>query len=160
MSILSRIFPNKKVITIITNIVSMREYALTYSDRSDSIYSPELELLPNPFHECGNSQTDLSGKNVLLSSNFIYFGHKHIAVPDNLKNIIPGRGHQYNPNEPYKTTVVELFNKQKRKKGTGKIGKHNNKKKKRVQIKKTKPCEKIHSRKKTFFCPIPYKIEN
>ena len=116
-------------ITIITNIVSMREYALTYSDRSDSIYSPELELLPNPFHECGNSQTDLSGKNVLLSSNFIYFGHKHIAVPDNLKNIIPGRGHQYNPNEPYKTTVVELFNKQKGKKGTGKIGKHNNKKK-------------------------------
>ena len=116
-------------IAVVTTIISMRDFAIKYSHRTDSIYSPELELLPNPFHECGHIKTDLSGKNVLLSTNFIYFGKKHIAVPNNLKEIIPGRGHQYKPNEQYKATFDQLFTKQKVKNGTGKIGEYNNKKK-------------------------------
>jgi hypothetical protein len=116
-------------IAVVTDIVSMREYAINYSLRMDSIYSPELDLLPNPFHNCGHRETDLSGKNVLLSDDFVYFGKKHIAVPDNLNSIIPGRGHQYKPNEPHKETLNDLFNKAKIKNGCGKIGEYNNKKK-------------------------------
>ena len=107
----------------------MKEYADKHSKRPDSIYSSDMKLLPNLFHECGSQEIkDLGGVNVLLSNNFIYFGNKHIAVPDNLRNIIPTtQGHKYKPNAPYKNILLELFETHKKKSGKGKIGNYNNK---------------------------------
>jgi len=116
-------------ISIITNIITMKEYADKHSKRPDSIYSSDMKLLPNLFHECGSQEIkDLGGVNVLLSNNFIYFGNKHIAVPDNLRNIIPTtQGHKYKPNAPYKNILLKLFETHKKKSGKGKIGNYNNK---------------------------------
>jgi len=104
----------------------MKNYPIDYSYRSDCIYSSDLQLLPNPYHNYNNIKTDLGGLNVILSTNFIYFGDKHIDVPNNLKNIIPHRHEHYKPNEPYKSLIIDLFNDQKMIYGIGKIGKHNN----------------------------------
>jgi hypothetical protein len=117
----------KKIIFIatITKMVTMEEYG--DSHRSDSIYTSDLKLKPNPFHDCTNYKRDISGKNVLISTDFIYFGKKHIDVPRNLQDIIPGHGHQSTKNEPFKQTLMELFATEK-KNGTGKRGDYTGKK--------------------------------
>lgn len=128
---------NNRIIFIafVTNILSIKNYAIKYPDRSDSIYSQDLKLRPNPFHTKDNVNTDLNGKNVILSNNFIYFGDKHIAIPDNLYNIIPYRSEQYKPNEKYKISFIDFFEQQIKQYGIGKIGQHNNK--------RYKKCKKI-----------------
>lgn len=53
-------------------------------------------------HGPGNVDTDLSGKNVLLSSDFYYFGRCAQALPDHLLPILhQGRGHRSTSNAPY-----------------------------------------------------------
>ena len=45
---------------------------------------------------------DLSGKNVLVSNHFYYFGDKAIQMPDGLKGIIrQGQGHRSYSNQPF-----------------------------------------------------------
>ncbi len=39
-------------------------------------------------------KSDLSGENVLISTNFFYFGSKAKEMPNNLKSLIVGRGHR------------------------------------------------------------------
>ena len=114
--------------SIVTKAITMKEYAIAYANRPDSIYTPDLKLKPNQFHDCGNVETDLKGKNVLISNNFIYFGNKHISVPDNLQEIIPGRAYKYNSNAIFKPNMTDLFNKCKKTIGSGKIGQYNNNK--------------------------------
>tara|TARA_B110000008_G_scaffold261317_1_gene282609 strand:- start:47 stop:637 length:591 start_codon:yes stop_codon:yes gene_type:complete len=117
----------KKIIFIatITKMVTMEEYG--DSPRTDSIYTSDLKLKPNPFHDCTNYKRDISGKNVIISTDFIYFGKKHIDVPVNLHDIIPGHGHQSIKNEPFKQTLLELFATEK-KNGVGKRGDYTGKK--------------------------------
>jgi len=115
----------KQIIFIakITEIMLMKDYAIQYPKRQDSIYSEELELLPNKFHNCCNVESDLKGINVLLSDDFIYFGTKHIDVPTELTGIIPGR--QYKKNASYMDIFLTKFREYKNNHGIGKIGKYN-----------------------------------
>tara|TARA_R110002074_G_scaffold6198_1_gene28919 strand:+ start:242 stop:673 length:432 start_codon:yes stop_codon:yes gene_type:complete len=117
----------KRIIFIatITKIVTMKEYG--DSPRSDSIYTSEFEMKPNPFHGCANYERDMSGKNVIISTDFIYFGKRNIVVPDNLQGVIPGRGHQSDRNDPFKQTLMNLFVAEK-KNGIGKRGDYTDKK--------------------------------
>lgn len=49
-----------------------------------------------------NRTRDLSGKYVLLSDHFFYFGNKPESLPEELLPIVPkGRGHQSHVNDPY-----------------------------------------------------------
>ena len=117
----------------ITNVLTIRNYAINHSERSDCIYTENLQLIPNKFHNCGSVKTDLGGKNVLLSTNFIYYGNKYISVPEDLSEIIPGRGHQSDKNKPYIENIVNFFIKEKSRIGIGKIGEYNS---------KVSPCER------------------
>ena len=117
----------KKIIFIAktTKMVTMEEYGdIT---RSDSIYTSKLKMKPNPFHNCSDYKRDMSGENVIMSTDFIYFGKNHIDVPENLLEIIPGRGHQSTKNEPFKKILKELFSTEK-KNGVGKRGDYTGKK--------------------------------
>ena len=71
---------------------------------------------------------------------FVNFGKKHISIPKNLQEIIPGRGHQSTKNKPFRKTLLKLFASQK-KKGVGKRGDYTEK--------KTSKCSK---QKKTSRC--------
>jgi len=53
-------------------------------------------------HNQYNIDTDLGGKNVLLSDHFYYFGEKAIPLDDSLRAIIhQGQGHKSNANQNY-----------------------------------------------------------
>ena len=132
----------KKIIfmAVITKLVTMKQYG-NYR-RSDSIYTSKLKMRPNSFHNCTNREKDISGKNVIISKNFIYFGKKHISIPKNLQEIIPGRGHQSTKNKPFRKTLLKLFASQK-KKGVGKRGDYTEKKTSKCsKQKKTSSCSK------------------
>ena len=111
----------KKIIfiAVITKMIPMQEYASFR--RPDSIYTSDLKMRPNAFHTNCHSNTDLKGKNVIMSTDFIYFGKNNIDVQSHLSGIIPGRGHQSNKNRPFKQKLLNLFTKEKRN-GVGKIG--------------------------------------
>ncbi len=67
-------------------------------DYSDSLKAPSQR--PEGVHNKGNTDTDLSGINSLISTHFYYFGDKMVEVPDNLKCIIKkGPGHKKIINE-------------------------------------------------------------
>ena len=105
----------------ITKVVTMKEYAVVYPKRKDSIYTSSLELRENPYHTEGNRKTDISGENVLLSTDFIYYGTNHISVPS-WYTVDNGRGHRTTKNKPFQTRLIDLFDREKRERGTGKIG--------------------------------------
>jgi hypothetical protein len=130
----------KKIIFIAktTKMVTMEEYGDNL--RSDSIYTSKLKMKPNPFHNCSDYKRDMRGENVIMSTDFIYFGKKHIPLPENLHEIIPGRAYQSTKNEPFKQTLINLFASQK-KKGIGKRGDYTEK--------RTSKCSK---QKKTIRC--------
>tara|TARA_B100000795_G_C22660896_1_gene384041 strand:- start:113 stop:661 length:549 start_codon:yes stop_codon:yes gene_type:complete len=119
----------KKILFIatITKMVTMEEYGK--STRSDSIYTSDLKLKPNPFHDCSNYERDLKGKNVILSKDFIYFGKNNIPVPNNLQGIVPGRETRSTLNIPFKKKLMALFAAEKIN-GTGKRGDYTGKKSK------------------------------
>jgi hypothetical protein len=71
----------------------------------DCIYdfSNGKPLQPRPsVHGSQNVETDLSGKNVLISHHFYYWGAKAIDLPSYLQEICPQtRGHRSDSNAPY-----------------------------------------------------------
>ena len=75
--------------------------------------------------------TDLSGKNVLLSTNFIFFGKidnnttTGIEIDKNFKDMIPyGPGHKKQVNDKFREEIPKYFENLSKKYGKGKIGKH------------------------------------
>lgn len=59
-------------------------------------------------HTLKNRRKDLSGKNVLLSDHFFYFGSKAVKVPKHLEPlIIQQQGHRSTMNDPWKHEFVE-----------------------------------------------------
>ncbi len=70
----------------------------------DNIYEPlangkYLQKPSGHSHKDGsenlaNKEHDLSGKNVLISEQYCYYGAKAIELPNKFKAIIPGRGHK------------------------------------------------------------------
>jgi hypothetical protein len=76
----------------------------------DSIY--DFSVTPpkqrSGVHDTGNISTDLGGENVLLSTNFYYFGKKAIDLPHYLKSIIhQTQGHKVNINAPYVEPFID-----------------------------------------------------
>lgn len=82
----------------------------------DSIYSFSSET-PNQIygvHDKGNQETDLAGKNVLLSTNFYYFGNQPVALPPHLLPIVHQRpGHKVNANDAYVAPFLQWLDDQK-----------------------------------------------
>ena len=73
--------------------------AQTIYRRGDNIYKPlgnddykQLESQHTIKNALKNRDKDLSGKFVLISDEFYYFGSKPIKIPENLKSLICGRG--------------------------------------------------------------------
>lgn len=94
----------------VTQVVTMKEYYNLYSERKDCIYDDNLNLLDNPFHCCSNIETDLSGENVLLSDDFVYFGSNHIDVDENFLEIVPKvQGHLSKKNLKYEESFKKYF---------------------------------------------------
>ncbi len=73
----------------------------------DFDYRSDEPTLRRSIHSEENRETDLSGRNVLLSENFYYFGDKPVALPDQLLALVhPTQGHKSCANDPY---VGEFF---------------------------------------------------
>jgi hypothetical protein len=75
----------------------------------DSIYdfSTSTTTLRPSVHGEGNKETDLSGKYVLLSNHFFYFGDQPVALPEALLGIVKqGQGHRWPTNAPYVDAFV------------------------------------------------------
>lgn len=58
----------------------------------------------------GKQIHDLGGEFVLLSKNYVYFGGNSITVPNELRSIIPGRGHKCNFDEYQIKHLEKLVN--------------------------------------------------
>ena len=84
-------------------------------------------MKPNPFHNYSDYERDIKGKNVIMSTDFIYFGKNHIDVPENLQEIIPRRGHRSTKNDPFRQILTSLFDSEKLN-GTGKRGEYTDEK--------------------------------
>ncbi|HEY9872919.1 MAG TPA: hypothetical protein V6D12_05765 [Candidatus Obscuribacterales bacterium] len=67
----------------------------------------EPPLLRTSVHNESNREQDLSGKNVLLSEHFYYFGDQPVHLPASLKPIIHAQqGHKSTVNQPYLNNFV------------------------------------------------------
>lgn len=65
-------------------------------------YSSRIPKIRKSVHDESNRDTDLSGKNSLVSNDFYYFGNKPVPLPKNLLNIThPTQGHKSTANNPY-----------------------------------------------------------
>lgn len=67
--------------------------------RNDNIYQPlgngRYKQKKNAWHGCGTQRRDLSGKHVLVSKCFVYFGESAPEIPHNLQDLVSkGRGHR------------------------------------------------------------------
>jgi hypothetical protein len=59
-------------------------------------------------HDRGNRETDLGGRNVLLSMNFHYFGSHPVPLPPHLQPIIhQTQGHKVNANDAHVVPFVQ-----------------------------------------------------
>ncbi len=71
-----------------------------YSVGSEPILRPSV-------HGVENIKTDLGGSNVLISTDFYYFGSKAVKVPPQLRNIChQTQGYRSNSNQPYFESFV------------------------------------------------------
>ena len=112
----------------VTKVVSMKDYDVycrkslpgkipswTNSDFcrkvGDCIYAFDFGAEPTlrrSVHHERNRETDLSGRNVLLSQHFYYFGNRPVALPKNLLSIIHStQGHKSHANDPYAEDFVK-----------------------------------------------------
>lgn len=78
----------------------------------DCIYDFNTNLAKPPVrksvHSTENRDTDLSGKNALLSNHFYYFGNNPQKLPNNLFPIIKrGQGHKSDSNDDYFDAFVD-----------------------------------------------------
>jgi hypothetical protein len=78
----------------------------------DALY--DYSVMVNPpaqrpgVHVAGNVDTDLGGRNALLSDHFYYFGDHPVRLPQDLQGIVlQGQGHRSNSNAPYVEQFVE-----------------------------------------------------
>jgi len=107
----------------ITDVSLIADYAVKYPNRKDSIYTAELKQLVNPYHDSAHIKTDIGGKNVLISSDFIYFGNKMIPVPSELSAMVPhGQGHFSKKNDNLKAPILASFIQWKQTYGVGSYG--------------------------------------
>lgn len=84
--------------------------SLDLADRlGDCIYDYSTGALPSQrpgVHSASNARKDLSGKNVLISQDFCYFGASALPLPSHLRDLChQTQGHRCQKNTPY----VDLF---------------------------------------------------
>jgi hypothetical protein len=111
----------------VEKVVSMRDYdrlapknwphripnvkSMALQDRlGDCIYdfASGSPMQRSGVHDDGNREGDLSGKNVLISQDFYYFGSRAILLPDHLRPIChQTQGHRSISNAPYFDPFVE-----------------------------------------------------
>lgn len=71
-------------------------------------YSGRSPRLRKGVHSRANRERDLSGKNVLLSNHFYYFGERAIAVPKHLHELLhPNQGHKVKKNDHLREPFVQ-----------------------------------------------------
>jgi len=84
----------------------------TIFKRGDNIYKPlgngEYEQLKSR-HTIKNQPKDLSGKFVLLSDSFYYFGEAPVAIPKGLEDLICGRGHKCHTDPPVQSRFLDYI---------------------------------------------------
>ena len=94
----------------ITKVVTMKNYYKQFPNRKDCIYDDNLNLLNNHFHTCVNIERDLSGENVLLSDDFIFFGKNHIDVDEQFSEVVPKtQGHLSKKNSKNEESFNKYF---------------------------------------------------
>ncbi|MBU1356934.1 MAG: hypothetical protein KJ620_10250 [Candidatus Edwardsbacteria bacterium] len=85
--------------------------------RGDNIYMPLVETprtfsdfrqIPNHNHTEKNKGKDLSGKYVLVSNVFYYFGSKPIIIPNDIRPKVP-KGQSSHGSRTYDTKVINDF---------------------------------------------------
>ena len=94
--------------------------AETIYRRGDNIYKPikkgdyeQLESQHTIKKAFENKIKDLSGKFVLISDEFYYFGSKPIKIPNKLKSLICGRANKSNLNDTIKRPFVKFISSKK-----------------------------------------------
>jgi hypothetical protein len=71
-------------------------------------YGKGRPLLRPSVHSKGNRRTDLSGRDVLLSDHFYYFGDKPVGLPDDLLRLVHStQGHKSRANDRYAQRFVQ-----------------------------------------------------
>lgn len=89
------------------------------TDQGDCIWrNAELYEEVRPTHSGHSGMDDFThdvtnGQSVLLSTKYWYFGNGdkfQVFLPNDLKQIIPGRGHRSNGNNDYKDNFIRFFN--------------------------------------------------
>jgi len=84
----------------------------TIFKRGDNIYKPlgngEYVQLKSR-HTIPNQPKDLSGKYVILSNEFYYFGSNPIRIPDNMRVLICGRGHKCHTDKALKGSFLDYI---------------------------------------------------
>jgi len=118
-------FPQVLYIAKITNILSLVEYYEIHKERKDCIYDNNLNMIKNNYHTCANTNTDIRGKNVILSTDFLFFGNKHIDLDSLFYSIVPKyQGHFSKKNSVNEHNFIQYYNELKLKYITNLVGKH------------------------------------
>lgn len=108
----------------VTKVMTYKQYYFHHKDRTDCIYDENLKQLPNEFHDSEHKKRDLGGINVLLSTNFIFFGNSLKYIDDKYLSMIAGRGHKVRFNEKFKKSFPKYFKELKKKHKSVFLGNH------------------------------------
>lgn len=111
-------------IAVVTDKMDFKEYYNKFQNRTDCIYNDKLEQLSNEYHKCNNRNTDLNGKYVLLSNDFIFFGNKNIKISESYIEMIPRRNHLSDKNDRFVDVFPKYFLELKKIYGLDKSGSH------------------------------------
>ena len=94
--------------------------------KDSKVYSASLDSWSGHEGEQDFDRDVTNGANVLIGETYWYFGKGdiyNIELPEDLKNIIPGRGHRSNSNNDFSERFVNFFNEQLVKSNITTIGK-------------------------------------
>lgn len=108
----------------ITDVIDYKTYYSRFKSRLDCIYDGKLRLIPNDYHTERHRQTDLNGRYVLVSDDFIFLGDKNIKIKSEFRGMIAGRGHKVNANDIFRKSFPEYFREMKEEHGEGVLGEH------------------------------------
>ena len=111
-------------IAVITEKMDFKEYYNKFKNRRDCIYNDKLEQIPNIYHNCMHVNTDLNGKYVLLSNDFIFFGNKNVKISEIYTDMIPKRNHLSEQNNKFIDRFPKYFLELKKKYGLDNSGRH------------------------------------
>lgn len=117
----------------VTEVLTLKEYAASHTGRVDCVYDENLQQLKNPFHGSKHVKRDLSGVNVALSVDFVFFGDKNVRIAQKYECMIKkGPGHKVRENDKLRAQFPAVFRALKEEWGEGVLGKHLHMRRRRV----------------------------